>query len=103
MAANNIKLTVRRKTARFFSAPCSPALDDQDRRRQEGAPDKTLAADSLDIALAPDGATVTSLNAQDKVSLDLPAPKGQASKSIKSTRARGERRREAGPHRRRVQ
>jgi lipopolysaccharide export system protein LptA len=49
------------------------------------APDKTLVSDSLEIGLAPDGATVTSLTARDKVSLDLPAPSGQPAKSIKST------------------
>ena len=50
-----------------------------------GSPDKTLVAESVEIRLAPDGATVTSLSAHDKVALDLPAPKGQASKSVRST------------------
>ncbi|HEV3214915.1 MAG TPA: LptA/OstA family protein, partial [Vicinamibacterales bacterium] len=50
-----------------------------------GSPDKALAAESIEIRLAPDGATLTSLSAHDKVALDLPAPKGQASKSIRST------------------
>jgi LPS export ABC transporter protein LptC len=50
----------------------------------KGTPDKTLAAESIEIRLAPDGVTLTSLSAHDKVALDLPAPKGQASKSIRS-------------------
>src|SRR5438128_4649610 len=49
-----------------------------------GTPDKTLAAESIEIRLAPDGATVTSLNAHDKVVLDLPGPKGEASKNVRS-------------------
>src|SRR5207302_5501018 len=42
------------------------------------------AAESIEIRLAPDGATVTSLNAHDKVALDLPGPKGEASKNVRS-------------------
>ena len=51
----------------------------------KGIPEKTLAADSLEVGLAPDGATITSLTGRDKVVLDLPAPKGKASKNIRST------------------
>jgi lipopolysaccharide export system protein LptA len=39
----------------------------------------------MEIAMAPDGATVTSLNGRDQVALDLPGAKGQASKSIRAT------------------
>jgi LPS export ABC transporter protein LptC len=47
-------------------------------------PEKTLSANTIEVALAPDGATVIELNAREQVVLDLPAPKGQASKTIRS-------------------
>jgi lipopolysaccharide export system protein LptA len=50
----------------------------------KGAPEKTLAASSLDMELAPDGTTVTALTAREQVMLDLPAPKGEPSKTIRS-------------------
>lgn len=50
----------------------------------KGSPEKTLSANSLDVELAPDGATVMALTAHDQVVFDLPAPKGQASKNIRS-------------------
>jgi len=84
MAANNIKLTyaenseVLQRAVLAGSSTIKIAGD-------QTAGDKTLAAEAVEIGLAADGATVTSLKAQDKVSLDLPAPKGQAAKSIKST------------------
>ncbi|MCM3881817.1 MAG: LPS export ABC transporter periplasmic protein LptC [Vicinamibacterales bacterium] len=51
---------------------------------EKGSREKTLSANALDITLAPDGATVTALTARDQTVLDLPAPRGQASKSIRS-------------------
>ncbi len=51
---------------------------------EKGSPEKTLSASTLNLELAPDGTTVTALTARDQVVLDLPAPKGQASKSIRS-------------------
>lgn len=54
-----------------------------------GSPERTLSANYIELGLAPDGATITSLNARDRVALDLPAPKGQTSKSIRSTAAVG--------------
>jgi lipopolysaccharide export system protein LptA len=51
----------------------------------KGSPERTLVAESLEVGLAPDGATITSLTGRGKVALDLPAPKGQASKNIRST------------------
>lgn len=54
-----------------------------------GSPERTLSANYIEIGLGPDGATVTSLNARDRLALELPAPKGQASKSIRSTTAVG--------------
>ena len=52
---------------------------------EKGTADKTLEADSIEVQLAPDGATLTSLNARDKAALDLPAPRGQAAKNIHSS------------------
>lgn len=57
---------------------------------ETGAPERTLAAQAIDIGVAPDGVTVTSLTARDNVALDLPAPKaalgrqGQPSKAIRA-------------------
>ncbi len=51
---------------------------------EKTGPDKTLSASSIDISLAPDGATLTNLTARERIVLDLPAPRGQASKSIRS-------------------
>jgi lipopolysaccharide export system protein LptA len=48
------------------------------------SPDKTLGAETIEMMLAPDGATLTSLSAHEKVALDLPAPKGQPAKNIKA-------------------
>ena len=55
---------------------------------EQGSPERTLSGNYIDIGLAPDGATVTALNAREGC-LDLPAPKGQASKSIHSAAAVG--------------
>jgi LPS export ABC transporter protein LptC len=52
---------------------------------EKGASERALSAQTIDIGLAPDGATVTSLTARDRVALDLPAPRGQASKAIRAT------------------
>lgn len=56
---------------------------------ERGSPERALSANYIEVGLAPDGTTVTSLNARDRVALDLPAPKGQPSKSIRSTSAVG--------------
>ena len=53
------------------------------------APDKDAAetvlhADNIEIAMAPDGTTLTSLNARDRVVFDLSAVKGQPSKRVTS-------------------
>jgi LPS export ABC transporter protein LptC len=50
----------------------------------KATPEKTLSANAIDVELAPDGVTVTGLTAREQVALDLPAPKGQASKTIRS-------------------
>lgn len=83
MAANNISLTYAADSELIeravLSGACSVRI-----AGDKGSPEKTLEAESLEIGLAPDGATVTSLNARGKVVLDLPALLGQPSKSIRS-------------------
>jgi len=49
-----------------------------------GAPERVLHAGNLEIGMAPDGRTVTSLTGRDRVVLDLPGTKGQPSKSVNS-------------------
>ncbi|HKY19740.1 MAG TPA: LPS export ABC transporter periplasmic protein LptC, partial [Vicinamibacterales bacterium] len=49
-----------------------------------GAPERVLHAQNVEIGMAPDGSTVTSLNARDQVVLDLPGAKGQPTKSVSS-------------------
>ena len=49
-----------------------------------GAPERVLHAGNLEIGMATDGSTVTSLNGRDSVVLDLPGTKGQPSKSVSS-------------------
>ena len=46
--------------------------------------DSVLHAQNVEIAMAPDGSTLTSLNARDNVVLDLAAPAGQPSKKVTS-------------------
>ena len=48
-------------------------------------PERVLRAQNVEIGMAPDGTTLTSLTARDRVVLDLPGGKGQASKTVKST------------------
>ncbi len=50
----------------------------------QGAPERVLHAGNLEIGMAPDGTTVTSLTGRDSVVLDLPGAKGQPSKSVNS-------------------
>ena len=83
MAASNIKLTYADNSELLQRAVLAGASTVKI-AGDKTSPDKTLASESLEISLAADGATVTSLTARDKVALDLPAPKGQPSKSIKS-------------------
>jgi LPS export ABC transporter protein LptC len=49
------------------------------------ASDRVLHADNMEIGLAPDGTTVTSLNGRDHVVLDLPGTKDQPAKKVSST------------------
>lgn len=51
---------------------------------EAGAPERVLHAGNIEIGMAPDGSTVTSLNGRDSVVLDLPGTKGQPSKSVHS-------------------
>jgi LPS export ABC transporter protein LptC len=51
---------------------------------ERGAPERVLRAQNVDIGLAPNGTTVTSLNGREQVILDLPGPKGEPSKSVRS-------------------
>ena len=49
-----------------------------------GAPERVLHAGNIEIGMAPDGNTVTSLNGRDTIVLDLPGTKGQPSKTVTS-------------------
>ena len=51
---------------------------------QKDASESVLHADNIEIGMAPDGTTLTSLNARDHVVFDLAAPKGQPAKKITS-------------------
>lgn len=53
------------------------------------APERQLSAESLEMGLAPNGATLTSLSGRDRVALDLPAAKGQTSRTIRATSLAG--------------
>ena len=50
----------------------------------QGAAESVLHADNIEIAIAPDGSTLTSLNARDRVVFDLAAAKGQPAKKVTS-------------------
>jgi LPS export ABC transporter protein LptC len=49
------------------------------------APESVLHAQNIEIGMAPDGTTVTSLNGRDQVVLDLPAAAGGLTKKVTST------------------
>src|SRR5438874_1346839 len=83
MSASNINLTYA-NTSELLERAVLAAGSSVKIAGDIGTADKTLAAESIEIRLAPDGATVTSLNAHDKVALDLPGPKGEASKNVRS-------------------
>lgn len=51
---------------------------------EKDAAETVLHADNIEIAMAPDGTTLTSLNARDRVVFDLSAAKGQPSKKVTS-------------------
>ena len=51
---------------------------------EKDAPDRVLHAQNVEIGMAPDGTTVTSLNARDQVVLDLPPTKDQPAKKVTS-------------------
>ena len=51
---------------------------------EPGADESVLSAGNIDIGMAPDGTTLTSLNARDQVVFDLPAAKGQVTKKVTS-------------------
>ncbi len=51
---------------------------------EKDTPDRILHADTLEIGMAPDGTTVTSLNGRDHVVLDLPGVKDQPAKKVSS-------------------
>jgi LPS export ABC transporter protein LptC len=52
---------------------------------EKGSAESVLHADNIEIGLAPDGTTLTSLNARDHVVFDLSAAKGQPAKKVMST------------------
>ena len=51
---------------------------------EKGTEDGVLHADNIEIGMAPDGSTLTSLNARDHVVFDLSAAKGQPAKKVTS-------------------
>ncbi|HEY0284152.1 MAG TPA: LPS export ABC transporter periplasmic protein LptC [Vicinamibacterales bacterium] len=51
---------------------------------EEGTAESVLRADNIEIGMAPDGTTLTSLNARDHVVFDLAAAKGQLAKKVTS-------------------
>jgi lipopolysaccharide export system protein LptA len=83
LSGDNIKLTYVPNTEILQRASLSTGASLR-LAGDKGAPEKTLSASTLDMELAPDGTTVTALTAREQVVLDLPAPKGQPSKSIRS-------------------
>jgi LPS export ABC transporter protein LptC len=50
----------------------------------QGAPERVLHAENVELGMAPDGTTLTSLTARDQVVLDLPATKEEPAKSVRS-------------------
>jgi LPS export ABC transporter protein LptC len=52
---------------------------------EKGTAESVLHADNMEIGMAPDGSTLTSLNARDHVVFDLAAAKGQPAKKVTST------------------
>jgi LPS export ABC transporter protein LptC len=51
---------------------------------EKGTAESVLHADNIEIGMAPDGTTLTSLNARDHVVFDLSAAKGQPAKKVTS-------------------
>ena len=58
----------------------------------EGGAARRIAAERLDIRLAPDGATVASLEGRDRVSVELPAGAGRPAQRVTGGAAAGRRR-----------
>lgn len=54
-----------------------------------GAPGRRIAGEAIDIALAPDGTTITALDARDRVQLDLPAEPDVPARTIRATSLAG--------------
>ena len=59
---------------------------------EKGIEDSVLHADNIEIGMAPDGTTLTSLNARDHVMFDLSSRQGAAGEESDGERAGGERR-----------
>src|SRR5687768_2902054 len=51
---------------------------------EKGAAESVLHADNIEIGMAPDGSTLTSLNARDRVVFDLSTAQGQPAKKVTS-------------------
>ena len=64
----------------------------------QGAPESVLHAQNVEIAMAPDGTTVTSLTARDQVVLDLPGKSEKAIEERAVKRAGRQRGRRKGAH-----
>lgn len=81
MAADVINLTYTEKSDRIEKATLSSAASLRV-AGNDGGQERQLSGATIEVGLAADGTTVTSLTAREKVVLDLPAPKGQPAKSI---------------------
>jgi LPS export ABC transporter protein LptC len=51
---------------------------------EKDAGESVLHANNIEVAMAPDGSTLTALNARDNVVFDIAAPKGKPSKKVRS-------------------
>ncbi|RPI54739.1 MAG: LPS export ABC transporter periplasmic protein LptC [Acidobacteria bacterium] len=83
MSGDTINLTYRENTDLLESA----ILSGNSSLRiagEKGTPDRVLHAQNMEIGMAPDGTTVTSLNGRDHVVLDLPGTKQQPAKKVAS-------------------
>ena len=83
MSGDTINLTYRENTDLLESAVVSGNASLRI-AGETGALDRVLHAQNMEIGMAPDGTTVTSLNGRDHVVLDLPGTKDQPAKKVTS-------------------
>ncbi len=84
MAATNLTLAYAENSEFIQHAALAGASSITLAGEGRGVPARTLAAESIDVTLAEDGSTVTGLTARDRVALDMPAPRRQPSKAVRS-------------------